>query len=146
MNGLGAVSIITLGVADVGRATEFYTALGYARATSSVDGAISWFDVGGCYLGVYEERELAVDSGFDAGDVRAGTGFRGATVAVNLGSVEEVDAALAAAVAAGARQTLAPVMTHYGVYHACFADPDGHSWEVAWNPDFPVVDGRTVIP
>jgi hypothetical protein len=146
LNGLGAVSIITLGVADVGRATEFYTALGYARSTRSVDGDISWFDVGGCYLGVYEEGELAVDSGFDAGDVRAGAGFRGATIAVNLGSAEAVDGALAAALAAGARELLAPVMTDYEVYHACFADPDGHVWEVAWNPGFPIVDGRTVIP
>ena len=146
MNGLGAVSIITLGVADVGRATAFYTALGYARSASSVEGVISWFDLGGCYLGVYEEGELAVDSGFARDDVRAGAGFRGATIAVNLGSREEVDAALASALAAGATQTLAPAMTPYEVYHACFADPDGHVWEVAWNPGFPVVDGRTVIP
>lgn len=145
MSGLGAVSIITLGVADVARATEFYTALGYVRSTASVDGVISWFDLGGCYLGVYEEGELAADSGFAADDVRPGPGFRGATVAVNLGSREEVDAALAAALAAGARQTLAPVMTGYEVYHACFTDPDGHAWEVAWNPGFPIVDGRTVI-
>lgn len=146
MAGPGNVSIITLGVADVDRAAAFYTALGWPRSTRSVDGVILWFDVGGFYLGVYEAAALAVDSGYGAGDVRPPGSFSGVTVAVNLGSAEEVDAALAAALAAGARQTLAPTTTDYEVYHACFADPDGHTWEVAWNPGFPIVDGRTVIP
>ena len=44
------------------------------------------------------------------------------------------------------RVTLPPQLTSYGVYHACFADPDGHVWEVAHNPAFPIVEGRTVIP
>jgi predicted lactoylglutathione lyase len=152
MTGLENVSIITLGVADVEASARFYTALGWPRSEASVDGTIHWFDVGGFYLGVYEEVALAVDSGLTADDVRhrasaaAGRGFRGVTVAVNLASREAVDAALATALDAGATQTLAPAMTDYDVYHACFADPDGHLWEVAWNPGFPVVDGRTVIP
>jgi uncharacterized protein len=144
--GLGAVSIVTLAVADVAGSTAFYTALGYPQRSSSVDGVISWFDLGGCYLGLYEEVALAVDTGFPADAVRPGPGFRGATIAVNLPSVEAVDAALARAVAAGATQTLAPVMTEYGVHHACFTDPDGHAWEVAYNPGFPIVDGSTLIP
>jgi hypothetical protein len=146
MTGLGNVSIITLGVADVGRATAFYAALGWPRSTRSVEGDISWFDVGGFYLGVYEASALAADTGYSVGDVRAAGSFSGVTLAVNLGSAEEVDAALARALGAGARRTLAPTMTEYEVYHACFADPDGYSWEVAWNPGFPIVDGRTVIP
>lgn len=144
--GLGAVSIVTLAVADVATSTTFYTALGYPQRSSSVEGVISWFDLGGCHLGVYEEGALAVDTGYPAGAVRPGPGFRGATLAVNLPSQEAVDAALARAVAAGATPLLDPVMTEYGVYHACFTDPDGHAWEVAHNPGFPIVDGRTVIP
>ena len=146
MTGLGNVSIITLGVADVERSAAFYAALGWPRATRSVAGDICWFDVGGCYLGVYGTAALAVDSGRSAADMRPAGSFSGVTLAVNLGSADEVDAALARALAAGATQTLAPTMTDYEVYHACFADPDGHLWEVAWNPGFPIVDGRTVIP
>jgi predicted lactoylglutathione lyase len=116
MPGPGNVSIITLGVGDVEASGRFYAALGWPHSKSSVDGTIHWFDVGGV------------------------------TLAVNLGSRDAVDGALASAVAAGATVTLAPMTTDYGVYHACFADPDGHVWEVAWNPGFPVVDGRTVIP
>jgi uncharacterized protein len=153
MPGLGNVSIITLGVADVERSARFYDALGWPHCSASVEGVIHWFDVGGSYLGVYEALALAEDSGYDpalgVGPSAADAGaraFSGVTLAVNLASRAEVDAALAAALTAGARQTLAPVTTDYGVYHACFADPDGHPWEVACNPGFPIVDGRTVIP
>jgi predicted lactoylglutathione lyase len=140
-------------VADVERAARFYAALGWQHSKASVDGVIHWFDIGGSYLGVYQAAALAEDSGYDpalgVGPASAGAegrAFSGVTLAINLASPAEVDAALATAVAAGARQTLAAVTTDYGVYHACFADPDGHPWEVAWNPGFPIVDGRTVIP
>ncbi len=146
MTGLGTLTIVTLGVADVERSARFYSALGWTHATRSVEGVIHWWDLGGVYLGVFEEASLAVDSGAAPDTVRSGPGFRGVTLALNLGSREAVDEALATALAAGATRTLEPVMTDYGVYHACFADPDGHVWEVAWNPGFPVVDGRTVIP
>jgi hypothetical protein len=153
------LTIVTLGVADLTRALRFYDALGWRRSASSVDGVIVWYDLGGVWLGLFPEHELAADSGLPAAPgapaapaaARAGAGgaatvFRGATYALNVPDRSIVDGALAAAAGAGATVTLEPVETDYGVYHACFADPDGHVWEVAHNPGFPIVEGRTVIP
>jgi uncharacterized protein len=138
------LSIVTLGVAELDRSIVFYTALGWRRASASVEGAISWFDLGGAWLGLYPFGELAVDSGLPAGPPPSG--FCGVTLAITLPAQAAVDDAVATAAAAGAVVTQPAVMTDYGVYHACFADPDGYVWEVAHNPGFPIVDGRTIIP
>jgi hypothetical protein len=140
-----SLSIVTLGVADLDRALDFYTRLGWRPRSSSVPDQIAWFDLGGSYLGLFREDELAVDAGLPA-PAGPAPAVRGATYAVNLPSRADVDQALDVALGAGARLTLAATDTDYGVYHACFADPDGHLWEVAHNPGFPIVDGRTVIP
>ncbi len=144
-----ALSIVTLGVGDLAVSIGFYESLGWQRRASSVEGSIAWFGLGGAYLGLYPAAELAVDSGYppqaDVAGADAMPTFRGVTLAVNVRSDAEVDAALAVAVSAGARVTVAAVRTEYGVYHACFADPDGHVWEVA-NAGFPFEDGHVVIP
>jgi predicted lactoylglutathione lyase len=68
-------------------------------------------------------------------------------LALNLDSPEDVDAVLEEVVAAGARTVKAPSTTEWGGYSACFADLDGHLWEVAYNPDFPLgPDGRPTLP
>ncbi len=143
-----SLSIVTLGVADLERSIAFYTALGWRRASSSVEGVIAWFDLGGPWLGVFDRAALAADSGLEAGVAAQAEepGFSGVTFALNVGSEAEVTAALEVAVAAGARVTLPALTTEYGVFHGCFADPDGYVWEPAFNPAFPIRDGRTVIP
>jgi catechol 2,3-dioxygenase-like lactoylglutathione lyase family enzyme len=141
-----ALSIVTLGVADVERSAAFYAGLGWSHATSSQPGTIHWFGLDGVWLGLFERAALAADSGIHVSDLAPSGSFSGVTLAINLPGRAEVDRFLAAALGAGARQALAPELTPYGVYHACFADPDGHVWEVAHNPMFPIVDGRTVIP
>jgi hypothetical protein len=144
-----AVSIVTLGVADLARSIAFYEALGRQRTESSMDDVIAWFDIGGVYLGLYPDDELADDSGYPRDSVvpagTRATTFPGITLAVNVTTDEEVDAAIAVAVAAGAQVRVGPMRTEYGVYHACFSDPDGYVWEVA-HAGFPFVDGRVVIP
>jgi catechol 2,3-dioxygenase-like lactoylglutathione lyase family enzyme len=141
-----ALSIVTLGVADVDASAEFYARLGWERASSSQPGTIHWFALGGLWLGLFGREELAIDSGFSPAALPSEGQFSGVTLAINLPSQAATDAALRTALDAGARLTLPAVMTSYGVYHACFADLDGHVWEVAYNPFFPIVDGRTVIP
>jgi catechol 2,3-dioxygenase-like lactoylglutathione lyase family enzyme len=143
---VGSLSIITLGVADLDRSIAFYSAFGWPQAASSVPGVITWFDLGTVWLGLYPTTDLAADSGLRPGAARPPGEFSGVTLAINLGSRDAVGAALDTARAAGAHVTLDVADTDYGVYHACFTDPDGHVWELAYNPGFPIVDGRTVIP
>jgi len=141
------LSIVTLGVADLDRSIAFYRALGWRQAKSSVEGVISWFATGGTWLGLFPMADLAEDAGF-ARDAGPGDGaFIGMTLALNVGSEAEVDAAIAMAAAAGGTVRVPPVATDFGVYRGYVADPDGHLWEVAHNPGFPLrPDGSIDIP
>lgn len=132
--------IVTLGVADLPTSVAFYSALGWHLASSSFE-EIAWFDVGGCWLGLFPREELAADAG-----VEPSTGFA-VTLATNLESPQAVDDAMAAARAAGAVVTQPPARVEWGGYRGYFADPDGHLWELAHNPNFPIQDdGNIVIP
>ena len=138
------VSVVTLGVADVQRATDFYRALGWPLSPASVPGVVSFFRTAGGVLALYGHRDLAADAAVAADEPPA---FRGVTLAVNLDSRAAVDAALAAAVAAGARLVNAARPTEWGGYLGYFADPDGHVWEVVHNPDWPLNEaGLPVLP
>jgi hypothetical protein len=139
------VGLITLGVADVRAATRFYQDLGFPLASSSVEGEVSFFRTAGGLLAVWGTGELRHDAGFDN---TATTGaYREFSLAINVASREEVDAALAAAVAAGARITRAAQPTDWGGYNGYFADPDGHLWEIAHNPFWPLgPDGVAQLP
>jgi hypothetical protein len=138
------LSLCTLGVRDLEASTAFYEALGFPLSSASVPGEVSFFRTAGGLLGLYGADALAADAQVPAG---SGTGFRGFSLAVNLGSREEVDSALADAKAAGARVLKAAQATEWGGYHAYFADPDGHVWELAHNPFWPLDDtGRPVLP
>ena len=141
------LSIVTLGVADLDRSIAFYRALGWRQAGSSVPGVISWFDVGGTWLGLFPTPDLAEDAGMprDAGPPPGA--FSGVTLAINLGSREQVDAALASAIAAGGSLRVPAVATDFGVYRGYVADPDGHLWEIAHNSAFPIrPEGGIDIP
>jgi predicted lactoylglutathione lyase len=138
------VSLVTLGVKDVARSTLFYADLGWPISSASVPGEVSFFKTAGGLLAVWSEDALAEDAGVPAD--RAGA-YRGIGLAINVESREEVDSALAAAVAAGAQITRAAMETDWGGYNGYFADPDGHLWEVAHNPFWPIgEDDRPTLP
>jgi catechol 2,3-dioxygenase-like lactoylglutathione lyase family enzyme len=126
------LSIVTLGVVDLARAVAFYhDGLGYPLVDEDTD-SIAFFDLGGVRLALYPWVDLAEDATVPP----AGDGFRGTTLAHNVGSRETVDAVLDEAVAAGAELVKPAQEVFWGGYSGYFADPDGHLWEVAWNPDF----------
>jgi catechol 2,3-dioxygenase-like lactoylglutathione lyase family enzyme len=132
------VSLVTLGVADSARARAFYEALGWSDAVSP-DGEVVFFQSGGMVLGLWSRDELARDSGVeDAG------GWGGVTLAHNVGSPAEVDEVMAQADAAGARIARAAGPTFWGGYSGVFVDPDGHPWEVAHNPSWPLGEDGSV--
>jgi catechol 2,3-dioxygenase-like lactoylglutathione lyase family enzyme len=138
------VSLVTLGVKDVARSTAFYVDLGWPLSSASVPGDVSFFKTAGGLLAVWSEDALAADAGMPGGP-SADRG--GHALAVNVESREEVDAALAMAVAAGGRITRPALETDWGGYNGYFADPDGHLWEVAHNPFWPIGDdGRPTLP
>ncbi len=126
------VSLITLGVRDLPRAVAFYEALGWQRVESP-DG-IAVFDLIGQSLGLYPLEKLAEDMG--APVERLGTGA--ATLAFNVREKDEVSQVIAAARDAGAEVLRAAGDVFWGGVAGYFADPDGHVWEVAWNPFSPL--------
>lgn len=123
------VSLITLGVADMARATAFYEALGWKQAESP-DGVVA-FDLIGQTLGLYPKALLAKDMGLEEAEI---TGFSGITLSHNVPNKADVAPLYQAALAAGARAIKPPHDIFWGGHVAYFADPDGHVWEIAHNP------------
>jgi predicted lactoylglutathione lyase len=122
------VSVITLGVADLHRAREFYQALGWRQGNDEADDVV-FFQAGGMILALWDRAMLAEDSAVsDAG------GWGGVTLAQNVGSADAVDNIINEARAAGAVIGREPAGTFWGGYSGIFIDPDGHPWEVAHNP------------
>ncbi len=135
------VSLITLGVKDVGSARRFYEELGWRG--QEVEETV-FFQAGGQALVLWSRDELAADSGVDD---EAGCSFGGIALAHNVRSADEVDEVMRRAAAAGATVTREPADTFYGGYAGCFRDPDGHVWEIACNPGFPLdADGNLTVP
>ena len=129
------ISLVTLGVSDVARSTAFYEGLGWPLAESSVPGEVSFFKTAGGRLAVWGQTDLATDA--NQHDVVA-TGFRGVSLAINCASREEVDEAFRHAEAAGATIIKPAEVADWGGYSGYFADPDGHAWEIAHNPYWPL--------
>lgn len=143
MSARADLCIVTLGVNDLARSTAFYETLGWERTTSSNE-EIAWFRTPHSYLGLFGYEELAEDAKL-AAEPRAP--FGGITLAICAASEEDADAFYASALAARARALKRPETTPWGGYSGYFADPDGHPWEVAYNPSFPIADdGRLTIP
>jgi hypothetical protein len=137
------ISIVTLGVADLERSEAFYEALGWERCSSSSD-EICWFRTADSYLGLFPYGLLAEDARVAPGTPGA---FGGITLAICLESEAAVTAALAEATGHGARILKPAERTDWGGFSGYFADPDGHPWEVAFNPFFSIgSDGRIFIP
>lgn len=133
------ISLITLGVANLVRARSFYGTLGWRQAND--DPEIAFFQAGGMALALWGRDELSADSGVsDTG------GWGGVTLAYNVRSPEEVDATIEEARSAGAVITREPAATPWGGYSGVFTDPDGHPWEVAHNPFWPMSsDGSITV-
>ena len=133
------LSLVTLGVRDIARARRFYEeGLGWHRDGGEDD--VAFYQSGGMVFALFEWPKLAEDAGVSA----EGTGFRGVTLAYNARSKEEVNAVLDEARAAGAKVHVEARDTFWGGYSAVFADPDGHLWEVAWNPFWTVGEDGAV--
>ena len=125
------LNIVTLGVADLKTSREFYEGLGWKAAPASNEN-IAFFQLGGIILALYPHDELAADAMQDA----HGTGFRGVTLAQNVAAKEDVAKVLRHAEQAGASIVKPAQDVFWGGHSGYFADPDGHLWEVAWNPYF----------
>lgn len=126
------ISFVTLGVADLERATRFYEeALGLPRLDTPP--GVVFFEMGKTWLALYPRELLAEDAGVPA----EGSGFAGFTLAHNVRTEEGVDALLAEVEARGGRVVKPAQAADWGGRTGYFADPDGFLWEVAWNPKFP---------
>lgn len=135
------VSLITLGVADIARSRSFYDQLGWRG--QEVEGTV-FFQAGGLAVVLWGRELLAADAGID--DDGTST-FGGIVLAHNVRSADEVDEVLAAAARAGGQVTGPAAITFYGGYAGTFRDPDGHTWEIAHNPGFPLAeDGSLTVP
>jgi catechol 2,3-dioxygenase-like lactoylglutathione lyase family enzyme len=128
------ISIITLGVSDLARSVNFYRD-GLGLPTNYKDGeGIAFFQLKGPWLALYPSDALAEDILLPPERTR----FGGFTLAHNVASKADADAVIQQALAAGATLLKPAADTFWGGYSGYFADPDGHPWEVAWNPYFPL--------
>ena len=137
------ITLITLGVGDLERALAFYRdGLGW-RTDGIVGqqfehGAVAFFELeSGLRLALWPRESLAHDSGLPA----APPSPTGVCLAHNVGSRLEVDEAMSQATRSGATVVKPPRDTFWGGYAGYFQDPDGHLWEVAWNPDLQLAEG-----
>jgi len=132
------ITLLTLGVDDLERAVAFYRdGLGFATkgivGAEFENGAVAFFQLeSGLKLALWPRRSLAADAGIEV-QPRSATEL---ALAHNVGSAAEVDAVIQQAERAGARIVKKAQQTFYGGYAGYFADPDGHLWEVAFNPGF----------
>ncbi len=137
------IRLITLGVADVARATSFYERLGFERSKASSEAAVTFFQAGPVVLALFGKDALHDDA--QAGSLWTGNG--GIALAQNVGSEAEVDAMMALMKGAGAHILKEASKTFWGGYDGYFADPDGHVWEVAYNPFWVLAaDGSLRLP
>lgn len=124
------LSIVTLGVESIANSKEFYEGiLGFTPTKDSNDDVV-FYDMGMMQLGLFQWGELAKDAGVD----KEGSGFRRFAIAHNEPSPEAVDTLFAELKEKGVTIVKAPEKVFWGGYSGYFADPDGHLWEVAYNP------------
>jgi len=122
------ISLVTLAVADLERASAFYAALGWSTRAAPADD-VAFFQCGAMIFGLWQRAQMAANAGLELAD-----GPGAIELAYNVGSERAVDEVLAEAREAGASILHEPRATFWGGYSAMFSDPDGHRWEVAHNP------------
>jgi uncharacterized protein len=132
------VNVITLGVSDLGRARQFYEALGWTTRAAADDDVV-FFQAGEMVVSLWDRDRLAEDS-----CVEDSGGWGGVTLALNVGSPDEVDDVTEQARAAGAKIGREPAETFWGGYSSLIVDPDGHPWEIAHNPHWAVTESGGV--
>jgi len=134
-----SITLLTLGVSDLERAVAFYRdGLGFPTkgivGTETENGAVAFFNLeNGLKLALWPRKSMAADSGLP---MQQATSALEISLAHNVGSNEEVDAVMGQATQAGAKLVKPAQATFYGGYAGYFQDPDGHLWEVAFNPSF----------
>ena len=135
------LNVVTLGVHDKARARAFYDALGWEGTGGEGEDPV-FYSSRGLVVALWDRASLAEDS-----CVRDVGGWGGVTFAVNLGSAADVDALTETARAAGGTVAREPGPTFWGGYDAIVLDPDGHPWEIAHNPYWPLDEaGGTHLP
>ena len=127
------MTVITLGVTDLAKATGFYETI-FGINLNSKNEEISIFDLPGTWLTLYPVDKLAEDISPQLSPSRSG--FSGITLAYNARSRDEVVAICAEVKTAGASMVKAPQDTFWGGFSGYFADLDGYYWEVVWAPMF----------
>lgn len=136
------LNIITLGVKDLNKAIRFYRdGLGWPLSSASAGDFAIFKLTTGTALALYPRKLLAEDT-----KLKDNGGFGGITIAQNVTTRDEVDAALSDAVKAGGTLLKTAREAEWGGYSGYFADPDGHPWEVAWNPFFKLQEGKLDLP
>jgi len=121
------MSLVTLGVSDVGRAKRFYRDLGLPLEVDEDE--VGMFRMEGTWLAVYDAAKLAEETG-----KHGGRGAANFSLAHNVPSRGDVDAVLAQAIAAGGEIVTPARDTAWGGYAGYFSDPEGFLWEIVWNP------------
>jgi hypothetical protein len=135
------ISLITLGVEDLARSTEFYGKLGWKKSGASQE-AVTFIQLKGVVLSLFSRQSLAEDANVE----NSTPGFSGITLAHNVSSERGVDAVYKFAISCGARPVKVPEKVFWGGYSGYVADPDGHLWEIAYNPFFPMnVEGHLLL-
>jgi uncharacterized glyoxalase superfamily protein PhnB len=135
------VTLITLGVADLMAAKAFYGRLGWVEHGGQP--GIAFYQMHGSVLALFGHADLAADQGRPGATL--GTGA--VTLARNFASEAEVDAAFAEAISAGGKVLKLPAKVFWGGYSGYWSDPDGHVWEFAMNPFWPLgEDGSLTLP
>jgi uncharacterized protein len=138
------LSLVTLGVRDLARARRFYEeGLGWRR-DGGVEGEVAFYQLGGMILALWGVDDLAGDARLKLSPATPGKSFGGLALAYNTRSPAEVDAVLREAEAAGAVILKPATRTDWGGTAGYFADPDGHTWEVAHNPFWTLREDGTV--
>jgi len=126
------LSVITLGIADLARSRRFY-ADGFGWTPVFQNDEIAFYQMNGFVLGTWLSAALEADSG------RTGLARPGAfALAHNVRAKADVQPAMDRLVAAGGRLLRAPVAPPHGGFNGYVADPDDHTWEIAWNPAWPI--------
>jgi catechol 2,3-dioxygenase-like lactoylglutathione lyase family enzyme len=135
------ISIITIAVEDLARSVSFYEGMGLKRHAGITED-VAFFQMGGVIFGLFPRRDAEADAG-----ITFGSGPSAIYLAYNTRSEDEVDAVLSLAEASGGSIVKAAGRAFWGGWYGYFADPDGHVWEVAHNPQFPIdADGNIRLP
>jgi uncharacterized protein len=137
------VSLITLGVEDLDRAARFYVGLGWEPSSASVEDTIVFLRGGAVVLALFGRHDLATEAGLPP----AAPSGASMALAMNVATEDEVEETVDAAVRAGGWIARPGRRADWGGYSAYVTDPDGHLWEIAHNPMFPLdADGRITLP